>query len=193
MAKSRRRARELALRGLYEMDIMRVNPDKVVQDTIQDQETHFEHRAYAEQVIRGFHANSHRIDSILSERIPDYDFKRIATVDRNVLRIATYELYYEPAIPPAVTLNEAVEIAKKYSTAESGKFVNGILGRVLESSPKSNWDPTTAPKEAEPEEVVHIEELPEIEEIDVEPGSEEERSIAKLAGWKIRADEPQAD
>lgn len=187
MAKSRRRGRELALRGLYEMDITRVNPDKVISDTIQDQEVHFEQRQYAEKVIRGYHDNSNMIDEILAERIKEYDFSRIAAIDRNILRMATYELIFEPAIPPAVTLNEAIEIAKKYSTAESGKFVNGVLGRVLADSKKSEWDAETAPKEEEPEEVVHIEELPEIEEVDLDPETEEGRSVARLAGWKIKS------
>src|SRR5690349_7281417 len=84
---------------------------------------------------------------MLADRIPDYDFNRIAAIDGNILRIAAYELFFEPGIPPAVTINEAIEIAKKYSTAESGKFVNGILGRLLADSPKANWDPASAPAE----------------------------------------------
>lgn len=189
MAKSRRRGRELALRALYEMDITRVNPDKVIADAIENQEFQVEQRSYAERVIRGYHENSTNIDDFLADRIRDYDFRRIAAIDRNILRMATYEIFHEPAIPPAVTLNEAIEIAKKYSTAESGKFVNGVLGRVLADSPKSQWDPETAPKEEEPEEVVHIEEIPDIEEIEVEAGSEEERSLARIAGWKLKSDE----
>jgi transcription antitermination factor NusB len=189
MAKQRRRARELALRALYEMDITRVNPDKVLADAVEGQELHFDQRQYAEQVVRGFHAHSNYIDRIIAERIKEYDFSRIAAIDRAILRIATYELFFEPAIPPAVTLNEAIEIAKKYSTAESGKFVNGVLGKVLADSEKANWDPATAPLEEEPEEVVNIEELPDIEEVDVEADSDEGRSVARLAGWKLRIDD----
>jgi N utilization substance protein B len=189
MAKSRRRARELALRALYEMDITRVNPDKVLQDAVEGQELHFEQRQYAERLVRGFHEHSNYIDQTLAERIKDYDYSRIAAIDRAILRIAAYELFFEPAIPPAVTLNEAIEIAKKYSTAESGKFVNGILGRVLADSEKANWDPSTAPLEEEPEEVVQIEELPDIEEVEVEADSEEARSVARLAGWKLRTED----
>lgn len=189
MAKSRRRARELALRALYEMDITRVNPDRVLQDAVEGQDIHFEQRAYAERVVRGFHEYSRYIDETLAERIKDYDFRRIAAIDRAVLRIAAYELFFEPAIPPAVTINEAIEIAKKYSTAESGKFVNGVLGRVLADSEKANWDPATAPLEEEPEEIVHIEELPDIEEVEVDANSDEARSVARLAGWKIRTED----
>lgn len=189
MAKSRRRGRELALRALYEMDITRVNPNKVIADAILEHDLHVEQRAYAERVVRGYHENSHHIDDFLAARIRDYDFSRIAAIDRNILRMATYEIFHEPAVPPAVTLNEAIEIAKKYSTAESGKFVNGVLGRVLADSPKSEWDPEKAPKEEEPEDVVHIEELPDIEEVEVEAGSEEEKSLARIAGWKLRSEE----
>jgi N utilization substance protein B len=189
MVKSRRRARELALRALYEMDITKVNPDKVLADAVNEQEVHFDQRQYAEKLVRGFHDHSAYIDETIAARIKEYDFRRIAAIDRNILRIATYELYFEPAIPPAVSLNEAIEIAKKYSTAESGKFVNGVLGKVLADSEKANWDPSTAPVEEEPEEVVAIEELPEIEEVDLDPASEEARSVARLAGWKLRTDD----
>ena len=189
MVKSRRRGRELALRGLYEMDITRVNPEKVLGDTVSNHEMSEEQRAYAERVIRGVHQHSNYIDETLADRIKDYDFSRIAAIDRNILRIATYELFFEPAIPPAVTLNEAIDIAKKYSTAESGKFVNGVLARVLADSEKANWDPTTAPEEEpETEQITSSEDLPEIEEVALEPGSEEEKQIARIAGWKIRSD-----
>jgi transcription antitermination factor NusB len=188
MAKSRRRARELALRALYEMDITRVNPVKVIEDAIEAQEAHFEQRAYAEKVIHGYHQNSEYLNGLLAERIPDYDFNRIAAIDRNVLRIAAYELFYEPTIPPAVTINEAIEIAKKYSTAESGKFVNGVLGRLLADSPKVNWNPASAPVEEIEEPSTEPEPEIEIEERFVEEGSEEERSLARIAGWKLRSD-----
>ena len=189
MAKQRRRARELALRALYEMDITRVNPDKVLKDAVEGQDLHFDQRQYAEQIVRGYHAHSTYIDKTISDRVKEYDFRRIAAIDRAILRIATYELFFEPAIPPAVTLNEAIEIAKKYSTAESGRFVNGVLGQVLADSEKANWDPANAPSEEEPEEVVHIEELPNIEEINVDADSDEAKSVARLAGWKLRSDD----
>ncbi len=189
MAKSRRRARELALRALYEMDITRVNPNKVIADAIEEQEFQVDQRTYAERVVRGYHDNSNRIDGMLAERIKEYDYSRIAAIDRNILRMATYELFYEPAVPPAVTLNEAIEIAKKYSTAESGKFVNGVLGSILADSPKANWNPEDAPSEEEPEDVVHIDEPIEIEEVDVQADSDEARTAARIAGWKLKSDD----
>lgn len=189
MAKSRRRARELALRALYEMDITGVSAAEAYRDTIHEHEAHFEQRNYAEQVLRGYQDNAQQIDTILADRIPDYDFRRIATVDRNVLRLATYELYFEPAIPPAVTINEAVDIAKKYSTAESGKFVNGVLGKVVNDSPKANWDPKSAPVEAVEEPPAEPEPEMEIEERFIEEGSDEEKSLARIAGWKLRTED----
>src|SRR5690349_15128736 len=118
MAKSRRRARGLALRALYEMDITMVNPDMVLNDAVHGQEVHIDQLRYAERIVRGFHDHANYVDETLALRIKEYDFQRIAAIDRAILRIATYELFFEPAIPPAVTLNEAIEIAKKYSTAE---------------------------------------------------------------------------
>lgn len=170
------------------MDITRVSPVKVIDDAIEGEELHFDVRAYAKKVVMGYHEASIRINGMLAERIPDYDFNRIAAIDRNVLRIAAYELFYEPAIPPAVTINEAIEIAKKYSTAESGKFVNGVLGKLLSDSPKANWDPASAPPEEIEEPSTEPEYEIEVVEEFVEAGSEEEKSIARIAGWKIKSE-----
>lgn len=102
--------------------------------------------------------------------------------------MATYELYFEDAIPPAVTLNEAIELASKYSTAESSKFVNGVLGGVLKFSPKVRWDPDTAPPEFEgeyEEDGAEDELVPAVDEIVVTPDAESFKSAAKFGGWKL--------
>src|SRR5208283_3207039 len=108
---------------------------------------------------------------------------RVAAVDRNVMRIGAYELLHVPSVPPAVTLNEAVEIAKKYSTAESGKFVNGVLGRFLLDTPKAKWDAATAPIEVE--EKGESAPPPEIEEFEVDEA--EAKKLLKVGGWTLRS------
>ena len=81
--------------------------------------------------------------------MPNYTVDRLTAVDRNVLRVATWELFHLAYIPPVVTINEAIEIAKKYATAESGRFVNGVLGTMLKRSPKRDYDPKTALRDPE--------------------------------------------
>jgi transcription antitermination factor NusB len=77
---------------------------------------------YAMKLVRGVRGSLFRLDARIIPVLKDYDYNRLAVVDRNLLRIATFELLEEAAIPPAVTINEAIEIAKKYSTAESGAW-----------------------------------------------------------------------
>ncbi len=87
-------------------------------------------REFADPMIRGTIENCAEIDLLIQKYLQNWDFHRVAVVDRNVLRLAIYEMLYREDIPPVVSINEAVDIAKKYSTDDSGKFVNGILDRV---------------------------------------------------------------
>lgn len=89
------------------------------------------------------------LDEELDRVMPNYTVDRLAAIDRNVLRIGAWELYELPYVPPLVTINEAIEIAKKYATAESGRFVNGVLATILNRSPKRDYDPATAPRDPE--------------------------------------------
>jgi N utilization substance protein B len=85
---------------------------------------------FAESLIRGVLQHQARLDEIIAVHAQNWSVQRMAVVDRNVLRLAIYEMLYREDIPPVVSINEAVEIAKKYSTEDSGKFVNGILDKV---------------------------------------------------------------
>lgn len=184
MIRSKRRAREAAMRTLYEIELGRGDITSTLQETLVEANLPADMAAYAERLVRGIRAEMTGIDLRLSSIIKDYDFKRIAAVDRNVLRVAAYELLEIPEIPPAVTINEAIEIARRYSTAESGKFVNGILGKLLEDSPKANWDPSAAPEEID--EVLPDDSEVEIEEEVVAEASDEGKLASKFGTWKIR-------
>ncbi|MBX3743766.1 MAG: transcription antitermination factor NusB [Verrucomicrobiae bacterium] len=87
-------------------------------------------RVFADGLIRGTLTRREDIDRRLSEVMINWSLNRLASVDRSLLRMAVYELQYREDIPPVVTINEAIEIARKFSTADSGKFVNGILDRI---------------------------------------------------------------
>ena len=89
-----------------------------------------ETRLFAEPLIKGVLENRDAIDEHIKKHCKNWDFHRIAAVDRNILRLAIYEMLHRDDIPPVVSINEAVDIAKKFSTQDSGKFVNGILDKV---------------------------------------------------------------
>jgi N utilization substance protein B len=89
-----------------------------------------ETRLFADPLIRGVIQYRDTIDEKIKCHAKNWEFHRIAAVDRNVMRLAIYEMLYREDIPPVVSINEAVDIAKKFSTQDSGKFVNGILDRI---------------------------------------------------------------
>lgn len=183
MIRSKRKAREAALRALYEIEIGHADIASALQVTLEEASLAPDLAAYAECLVRGIRKGLADLDGRLGPLIKEYDYSRIAVVDRNVLRIAAYELCVIPEIPPAVSINEAIEIAKRYSTAESGKFVNGVLGQLLKQSPKANWDPASAP----PEEYADDPEQEVVEEV-VDEASDTGKLASKFGTWKIRAD-----
>lgn len=187
MAKSRRKAREAALQTLYEIEVGKASPETSMANTLEAAALDPELSDYAVRLAAGVREHEKELDEKISPLIHGYDYMRLAAIDRNLLRIAGYELFFEPAVPPKVTINEAIEIAKKYSTAESGKFVNGVLGKLVQASPKANWDPATAPVVEEPEGIVR--ETPQGEVETLEADSEEAARLAKVGGWKLRTDE----
>jgi transcription antitermination protein NusB len=89
-----------------------------------------EMRLFAEPLIKGVLQHRDEIDERIKKHCKNWDFNRIAVVDRNVMRLAIFEMLHREDIPPVVSINEAVDIAKKFSTEDSGKFVNGILDKV---------------------------------------------------------------
>lgn len=87
-------------------------------------------RLFADPLIKGTIENRNQVDEIIKRHTKNWEIHRIAAVDRNILRLAIYEMLHRDDIPPVVSINEAVDIAKKFSTQESGKFVNGVLDKV---------------------------------------------------------------
>ena len=87
-------------------------------------------RQFAEELARGVIAHHQEIDPLISKYAENWEIARMGTVDRNAMRIAVFEMLYRNDIPPVVSINEAVDLAKAYSSIESGKFVNGILDRI---------------------------------------------------------------
>jgi N utilization substance protein B len=127
---SRRKSRELAMQFLYQLELNQHDLQEGLEGFWRMNPTDGTCREFAESLITGTLENRGEIDSVIGTFTINWDLERIALVDRNVLRIAIYEMLFRDDIPPVVSINEAVDIAKKFSTAESGKFVNGILDRI---------------------------------------------------------------
>lgn len=129
--RNRTLSRECSLKLLYQIEISDKDPEESIKDFFEEGPVGEEVRLYAERLIRGtFHARD-MIDSIIHKYADNWDLKRMAYLDRNILRQAVYELLYlSVEVPPKVVINEAVNLAKKYSQEESGKFVNGVLDKI---------------------------------------------------------------
>ncbi|MBN3037835.1 MAG: transcription antitermination factor NusB [Candidatus Omnitrophica bacterium] len=126
----RSQARELALKFLYQIDITKEELACALVDFWQEHRARASVKDFANQIIKGTLDNLPKIDSTISNYAQNWQLKRMAVIDRNILRMATFELDFLPDIPPKVSINEAVELAKKYGDMESSKFVNGILDKI---------------------------------------------------------------
>lgn len=146
--------RVLAMQTLFEMDsasrdlddiVQRIRhgegelPDSALESTDEDElavdDVPTGVADHAESLARGVHAHQAEIDPVIEAAAPAFPIAQIAMVDRNVLRLAIYELYHQPDVPFRVVINEAVEIAKRFGGPNSGKFVNGVLGTVGKQLP----------------------------------------------------------
>ncbi len=127
----RRDGREAAIQFLYQLDAYRpANTEEALAAFWKQNEEPKNVRDFADNLLRGALEKMPEVDAKIRTLADNWDFERLAVVDRNILRLAVYEMLFCPEIPPVVSINEAIEIAKKFSTAESGKFVNGLLDRV---------------------------------------------------------------
>jgi transcription antitermination factor NusB len=124
-------ARECALKILYTMDITKDSAEDCIDAFWRNNEdVEAEPREFASSLVLGVSKNRAMIDKIISDYATNWELKRMAVIDRNILRFATYELLFMKDIPPKVSINEAIDIAKKYGDKDSGKFVNGILDKI---------------------------------------------------------------
>lgn len=128
--RKRTKARELALKFLYQVDITKEDALAALDQFWQQQRQSNQIRDFTTQLIKGTVDHLSEIDSAISKYAENWQLKRMAVVDRNILRFATFELLFLEEVPPKVSINEAVELAKKYGDVESSKFVNGILDRI---------------------------------------------------------------
>ena len=139
--RKRTRARELALQFLYQADMRKEDNASLEEEFWQAQENSKEQlsnsiKEFATTLIDGTLKNISKIDSIISSYAQNWQLERMAVIDRNIMRMSTFELLYLDDVPPKVSINEAVDLAKKYGDTESGKFVNGILDKISKTEGK---------------------------------------------------------
>ena len=135
--RKRTKAREYALQILYAIEITKDEPGSCIERFwAGSDEKSEEVRKFANGLVLGVWGKKSRIDKVISEYATNWQIERMAVIDRNVLRFATYELLFVKDIPPKVSINEAIDIAKKYGGSDSGKFVNGILDKINKTEGK---------------------------------------------------------
>ncbi len=122
----------LALQLLYELDLTGHDPAEALARSFADQPTPAAVRSHVERLVRGVLAAREEIDPHIAAAAPAFPLPQLPAIDRNVLRLAVFELLHEPAVPPKAAINEAVELAKRFGGENSGRFVNGVLGTIVE-------------------------------------------------------------
>jgi len=133
--KKRTRARELALQFLYQLDLLGAEVLEDLSGFLRLEERDAQTCRFARRIIEGTHEHREAIDEVIQRVAQNWQIARMAVIDRNVLRLATYELLHCEDIPPKVAINEAIELGKRYSTANSGAFINGILDKIKNTRP----------------------------------------------------------
>ena len=131
--RKRTKAREYVLQMLYQVDITRGNWQEILKgfwETNEDKDISLELKDFSVELLGGVVEHIQEIDQKISKYAANWQLERMAFVDRNIMRLGCFELIFREDIPPKVTINEAVELAKKYSGSESGKFVNAILDQI---------------------------------------------------------------
>ena len=133
----RRDARELVLRSLYCWEISGKKPEEVFSDLVSQIELDNSSKLFSRELFKKVIEHQKEIDELIKKNVQHWDFSRIAVVDKNILRIGICELLYLDDIPVKVSLDEAIELAKKYSSEDSGSFVNGVLDAIAKKIKKT--------------------------------------------------------
>ncbi|MDP8216777.1 MAG: transcription antitermination factor NusB [Candidatus Kaelpia imicola] len=138
--RKRTKSREIALKILYRVDISKESSSEVLDDILR-RERDKNIKKFARELAINTLDNMPVLDRLITKHTLNWQLNRMAVIDRNILRLASYELLFCSSIPPKVSINEAIELAKKYGDQDSGKFVNGILDEITrqEVSSKSEF------------------------------------------------------
>ncbi|MBM7855492.1 N utilization substance protein B [Desulfohalotomaculum tongense] len=134
---SRRQAREMALQVLYAVEMGKTEAGQAFEHIRESFGTSAKAEKFSRELVEGTLQHIEVLDEVIKKLSKRWDINRLATVDRNIIRLALYEILYRDDIPPVVSINEAVELAKVFGGGEeSGRFVNGILGQMVKHPEK---------------------------------------------------------
>lgn len=126
----RSKAREVALHLLYQIEIAKVDFQDAFQNYLEKQPQREEVRDFSYCLVEGVVKNLEHIDSLIKKYVKNWEIDRMAVIDRNVLRLACFELIYLDEVPPKVAINEGIELAKRFGDVDSPRFINGVLDKV---------------------------------------------------------------
>ncbi len=131
--RARSKARDIALCLLYQIEITKTNPQHVLQTDLAKNAKDPLIVDFFSQLVKGVFSKKEELDSIIKRYAKNWEIKRMAVIDRNILRLSAFELFFLKDIPPKVSINEAIELAKRYGDLDSARFVNGILDKIYKS------------------------------------------------------------
>ncbi|MBS1707398.1 MAG: transcription antitermination factor NusB [Armatimonadetes bacterium] len=181
-SRSRRVARELAFQALYSVKVGGCISSEAVDYVLDRQPLAAENAQFLRDLVQGVVSHVPELDGMVSRYLArGWSVDRLAITDLLALRLATYEILYLPGMPPKVTITQAVELAKNFGGAESGRFVNGVLASVLAGSDKAEWDPSREEKR----ETIEDETTQVIEEVEEEAP---ETARFKVGAWTVKSD-----
>lgn len=129
--KPRRRARITALQSLFEVDMAHHDPGVTLQHRLEESPLEPEVEAFCRHLLMGALRCQSELDRVIQRIAPEWPISQMAAIDRNILRLAAYEILFDTDTPPKVAINEAVELAKTFGSDSSSRFVNGVLGTLL--------------------------------------------------------------
>lgn len=129
----RRRARERALQILFGLDFTGYDPSEALPLFWESCPTRRSARAYAEHLVKGVTERKEELDAEIAQRLDNWRIERLGVVERNILRLALFEMMFESDVPPRVATNEAIELAKMFGAEDSPRFINGVLDRYCRS------------------------------------------------------------
>jgi len=128
----RRLARSVALQTLFESDSVKHDADSVLErHLVEDDSLVTETANFARELVKGVMSNLEKLDKVISNSAPNWPVDQMAKVDKNILRLAIFELMFKKDVPVKAAINEAIELAKRYGGDSSGRFINGVLGTIV--------------------------------------------------------------
>lgn len=140
----RRASREAAMKLLYQLEIQKSDRNEQIDMALEDESLTDNDKKYIRSIIEGVSENAEVLDKIIEKHALGWKINRISKIDLSILRIGIYEILYREDIPFSVTVNEAVELAKKYSNEDAGAFVNGLLAKVSKADAETPEDNTVS-------------------------------------------------